>query len=58
MLEALRAWQGYGFVGPVRPDHVPLLEGEEGHATGEKAVVRRMPGSEVHVPGFLATLLL
>ena len=42
MLEALRAWQGYGFVGPVRPDHVPLLEGEEGHATGEKAVVRRL----------------
>lgn len=39
MLEALQAWKGYGFLGPIRPDHVPLLEGEEGHATGEKAVV-------------------
>lgn len=39
MLEALREWKAYGFVGPIRPDHVPLLEGEEGHATGDKAVV-------------------
>mmetsp|Transcript_56471 Transcript_56471/g.133053 ORF Transcript_56471/g.133053 Transcript_56471/m.133053 type:complete len:324 (-) Transcript_56471:22-993(-) len=37
MLAALKAWQSIGFSGPIRPDHVPLLEGEEGHATGAKA---------------------
>jgi D-mannonate dehydratase len=48
MLEAMRAWRGegyfvvthnidVGFKGPIRPDHVPLLVGEEGHLVGDKA---------------------
>ena len=34
---AMRALQEIGFQGPMRPDHVPLMAGEEGHATGDKA---------------------
>jgi len=37
MLEAMRAYRDIGFKGPIRPDHVPLLSGEEGHTTGDKA---------------------
>jgi mannonate dehydratase len=28
MLEAMRAYREIGFTGPIRPDHVPALEGE------------------------------
>jgi len=38
MLQAMRAWFEVGFKGPIRPDHVPLMAGEDGHPTGEKAV--------------------
>ena len=34
MAEAMRAYRDIGFRGPMRPDHVPLLEGEEGEASG------------------------
>lgn len=38
MLEALKCWKKVGFVGPIRPDHVPLLpDFEAGHETGLKA---------------------
>eukprot|EP01116_Phalansterium_solitarium_P004189 TRINITY_DN15101_c0_g1_i1.p1 TRINITY_DN15101_c0_g1~~TRINITY_DN15101_c0_g1_i1.p1 ORF type:complete len:358 (+),score=19.31 TRINITY_DN15101_c0_g1_i1:207-1280(+) len=37
MLEAMRAYRDIGFSGPIRPDHVPLLVGEEGHTIGDKA---------------------
>jgi len=37
MLEAMRAYRDVGFCGPIRPDHVPLLAGEQGHGVGEKA---------------------
>lgn len=30
MLEAMRAYHDIGFDGPMRPDHVPMLEGDEG----------------------------
>jgi len=31
MLAAMRAYYEVGFDGPGRPDHVPMMEGEEGH---------------------------
>jgi mannonate dehydratase len=34
MLEAMRTYKEIGFNGPMRPDHVPVLEGEEGEASG------------------------
>jgi mannonate dehydratase len=34
MPETVRAYKEIGFNGPARPDHVPLLEGEDGEATG------------------------
>jgi mannonate dehydratase len=34
MVEAMRALREIGFNGPMRPDHVPKLEGESGSATG------------------------
>ena len=34
MAEAIRAYHEIGFDGPIRPDHVPRLEGETGAATG------------------------
>ena len=34
MPETVRAYKEIGFTGPARPDHVPLLEGEQGEATG------------------------
>jgi mannonate dehydratase len=34
MAAAMRAYRDIGFRGPMRPDHVPLLEGETGKATG------------------------
>ncbi|MGH9161246.1 MAG: mannonate dehydratase [Vicinamibacteraceae bacterium] len=34
MLEAMRTYHEVGFDGVMRPDHVPLLEGEAGMATG------------------------
>lgn len=37
MLEMLRVWKEVGYTGPMRPDHVPLLEGETGHPIGDKA---------------------
>jgi len=37
MLEAMRTYRDVGFNGPIRPDHVPLLAGEEGHVVGDKA---------------------
>eukprot|EP01114_Cavostelium_apophysatum_P001394 TRINITY_DN11200_c0_g1_i1.p1 TRINITY_DN11200_c0_g1~~TRINITY_DN11200_c0_g1_i1.p1 ORF type:complete len:356 (+),score=57.93 TRINITY_DN11200_c0_g1_i1:99-1166(+) len=37
MLEAMRSYRDIGFKGPIRPDHVPLLSGEQGHVVGEKA---------------------
>lgn len=30
MVEAMRAYREVGFSGPMRPDHVPLMDGEEG----------------------------
>jgi len=36
-LGAMRSYRDIGFRGPIRPDHVPLLSGEEGHLTGDKA---------------------
>jgi len=38
MLQAMRAWFEVEFKGPIRPDHVPLMAGEQGHDTGDKAV--------------------
>jgi mannonate dehydratase len=37
MYEAMKTWRDIGFRGPIRPDHVPLLAGEEGHDIGLKA---------------------
>jgi mannonate dehydratase len=34
MYEAMRAYRDVSFTGPMRPDHVPRLVGEEGEATG------------------------
>lgn len=34
MYEAMRAYRDIGFTGPMRPDHVPAMEGEKGEATG------------------------
>jgi mannonate dehydratase len=34
MLEAMRTYKEIGYAGVMRPDHVPLLEGEVGPATG------------------------
>lgn len=34
MLNAMRAYKEIGYTGVMRPDHVPLLEGETGPATG------------------------
>ena len=34
MYEAVRAYRDIGFAGPMRPDHVPRLEGEQGDASG------------------------
>jgi mannonate dehydratase len=34
MASAMRAYRDIGFHGPMRPDHVPRLEGEAGDATG------------------------
>jgi len=36
-VEVMRALRSAKFVGVIRPDHVPLLAGEAGHATGNKA---------------------
>jgi len=33
----MQALADIDYRGPIRPDHVPLMEGEEGHDTGEKA---------------------
>ena len=30
MVEAMRAYREVGFSGPMRPDHVPLMIGDEG----------------------------
>lgn len=37
MYLALKTWREVGFKGPIRPDHVPLLAGEEPHSVGDKA---------------------
>jgi mannonate dehydratase len=34
MFEAMRAYRDAGFSGPMRPDHVPRMEGETGEASG------------------------
>lgn len=34
MYEAMRAYRDVGFTGPMRPDHVPKMEGEAGEASG------------------------
>ena len=34
MAEAMRAYKEIGFAGTMRPDHVPLMDGEEGRADG------------------------
>lgn len=34
MFEAMRAYRDVGFTGPMRPDHVPRMEGETGEASG------------------------
>ncbi|TMD59805.1 MAG: TIM barrel protein [Chloroflexi bacterium] len=34
MLEAMRCYQGIGFDGPIRPDHVPTLEGDDNITPG------------------------
>lgn len=34
MYESMRAYRDIGYAGPMRPDHVPRLEGEEGDASG------------------------
>ena len=34
MFAAMQAWKDVGFAGPMRPDHVPRMEGEPGEATG------------------------
>ena len=33
----MRALRDVDFQGPIRPDHVPLMAGEEGHGSGAKA---------------------
>eukprot|EP00759_Apiculatamorpha_spiralis_P057368 PhF_6_TR8622/c0_g1_i1/m.13450/K01686/uxuA; mannonate dehydratase len=35
--KVMQALHSIGFQGPLRPDHVPLVEGEEGHPCGDKA---------------------
>ncbi len=40
MLECLRAYRDVGFDGPLRPDHVPALEGESGEGFGYSALGR------------------
>ena len=34
MLEAMRCYQEIGFTGPMRPDHVPTLEGDDNTTAG------------------------
>jgi mannonate dehydratase len=34
MAAAMRAYRDIGFTGVMRPDHVPVLEGESGDASG------------------------
>jgi mannonate dehydratase len=34
MLEAMRCYQKIGFNGPMRPDHVPTLEGDDNASAG------------------------
>ena len=36
-VDVMRALVEIDYQGPIRPDHVPLMEGEEGHDVGEKA---------------------
>ncbi len=40
MLEALRAWRDVGFSGPMRPDHVPTMAGEDNLAPGYQTLGR------------------
>jgi len=35
MLAAMRAYMEVGFAGPMRPDHVPMMEGEESEPPGQ-----------------------
>ena len=34
MFAAMRTYRAIGFAGPVRPDHVPTMEGEDNLAPG------------------------
>ncbi|HET7093717.1 MAG TPA: mannonate dehydratase [Thermomicrobiales bacterium] len=40
MLAALRAWAEVGFAGPLRPDHVPTMAGEDNLAPGYQTLGR------------------
>ena len=40
MLAALRTWKAVGFHGPMRPDHVPTMAGEENLAPGYQTLGR------------------
>ena len=51
MVAAFEAYHDIGFDGPLRPDHVPLLHGEEGEADGYSFLGR------LHAVGYLTGLM-
>lgn len=51
MFAAMRAYQEIGFEGPMRPDHVPILEGEDGGRPGQMAMGR------LHAVGYMKALM-